>query len=431
MFVFTSFSHRRKVVNNVVTKIATPYSTGHIPCPYNCGRSFKHATQKAIHVRKVHTGERPFVCKVETCKKAFYSSGDLKSHEKTHSGLKPFECPTCGKALSSRNALKVHTKALHTLERPFKCEVPGCGMTYMTRLDLDRHVKKHNKWEQKEEKAKMQILEKRHEKAEKKVKQLETKLHKKEAREQKRVAVSVVSAGKLVKCQPGEVLPEGAVAYFVPNLNGSNTSVDKLEVCIKRKPRKFSSSLSLKSPGGSSGALLDGGNTGEGAEDGLGVLNDDGDNNDVSEDGDLNPIGEMSLLTDEDDEDTTHGNNAAQAALAATVGGVSGMGGVGARRGGVGGGGSAGVRSGGELQPKSGQKRKAAASSDPEAVLRASKKKLLETKMREEYEKQGFKGTIPFQSWRRGLTAKVCAEFAEAVENDLANTGTSLATLPG
>ena len=56
---------RRKIVNNVVTKISTPYSTGHIPCPFGCGRSFKHATQKAIHVRKVHTGERPFVCKVE------------------------------------------------------------------------------------------------------------------------------------------------------------------------------------------------------------------------------------------------------------------------------------------------------------------------------------------------------------------------------
>jgi transcription elongation factor Elf1 len=26
------------------------------------------------------------------------------------SGLKPFECQSCGKALSSRNALKVHTK---------------------------------------------------------------------------------------------------------------------------------------------------------------------------------------------------------------------------------------------------------------------------------------------------------------------------------
>ena len=48
-------------MNNVVTRISTPYSTGPLPCPYGCGRSFKHATQKAIHVRKAHTGERPFV----------------------------------------------------------------------------------------------------------------------------------------------------------------------------------------------------------------------------------------------------------------------------------------------------------------------------------------------------------------------------------
>ena len=54
----------------------------------------------------------------------------------------------------SRNALKVHIKALHTLERPFKCEVPDCGMTYMTRLDLDRHSKKHAKALERQEKQK-------------------------------------------------------------------------------------------------------------------------------------------------------------------------------------------------------------------------------------------------------------------------------------
>ena len=132
-------------MNNVVTRISTPYSTGPLPCPYGCGRSFKHATQKAIHVRKAHTGERPFVCSHEGCGRAFHSSGDLKSHERTHSGAREHICGTCGKALSSRNALKVHERALHTLDRPFKCEVPGCGMTYMTRLDLDRHANKHAK----------------------------------------------------------------------------------------------------------------------------------------------------------------------------------------------------------------------------------------------------------------------------------------------
>ena len=232
-------------MNNVVTKISTPYSTGHIPCPYGCGRSFKHATQKAIHIRKVHTGERPFVCKVEGCGKAFYSSGDLKSHEKTHSGLKPFECPTCGKALSSRNALKVHIKALHTLERPFKCEVPNCGMTYMTRLDLDRHMKKHVKWEQKEEKAKMANLEKRTEKAERKLRQVLEKQVKNQSGEA-RVSVNL-SAGRLVALAPGEPPPEGAVAYFVPNANGAGMPLDKLDVTYARGKYRRGSS---KSAGG-------------------------------------------------------------------------------------------------------------------------------------------------------------------------------------
>ena len=175
-------------MNNVVTRINTPYSTGPLLCPYGCGRSFKHATQKAIHVRKAHTGERPFVCSHEGCGRAFHSSGDLKSHERTHSGAREHICQTCGKALSSRNALKVHERALHTLDRPFKCDVPSCGVTYMTRLDLDRHMVKHAKTKAREEAARLAQLEKRAARAEKQVKLLREKQEKKgktEKRERK------------------------------------------------------------------------------------------------------------------------------------------------------------------------------------------------------------------------------------------------------
>ena len=384
---------RRKIVNNVVTKIATPYSTGHIPCPYGCGRSFKHATQKAIHIRKAHTGERPFVCKVESCKKAFYSSGDLKSHEKTHSGLKPFECPTCGKSLSSRNALKVHTKALHTLDRPFKCDIPGCGMTYMTRLDLDRHMKKHNKWEQKEEKAKMLTLEKRAEKAEKKIRQMEQKLDKKEMSEAKCVnnGFTLQSAGKLVPCQPGDVVPEGVLAFFMPNSAGNNAKLDKLEVIIKRKARK--PVVKSASKGQLGKALLVG--------TGNGVM---GDGDGIDAIGNLVPGSANGTSTDGDD--TAHGGSEAAAALAMT-------GGVGAE--------GRNDEDGAAPTARKGYKRKASSSTDPEATARASRKKLLENKMREEYEKQGFRGSIPFQSWRRGLSSEVVGEFQREVENDIAN----------
>ena len=51
-----------------------------------------------------------------------------------------------------------------------------------------------------------------------------------------------------------------------------------------------------------------------------------------------------------------------------------------------------------------------------DATLRATKKRLLETKLREEYDKAGFGGSIPFQSWRRGLSADVCQKFQEDVD---------------
>lgn len=373
--------NRRKIVNNVVTKISTPYSTGHIPCPYGCGRSFKHATQKAIHIRKVHTGERPFVCKVEGCGKAFYSSGDLKSHEKTHSGLKPFECPTCGKALSSRNALKVHIKALHTLERPFKCEVPNCGMTYMTRLDLDRHMKKHVKWEQKEEKAKMANLEKRTEKAERKLRQVLEKQTKNQSSVEARVSVNL-SAGRLVALAPGEPPPEGAVAYFVPNANGAGMSLDKLDVTYTRGKYRRGSS---KSAGG------------EGTHSGMG------------EPSSSNLLSQNSEGDGDGDDPTVQGATDAQNALRAAANGTTADGGnaagmtpVAARK--------SHKRKGSSLTPAGDN------AEDAEAALRATKKKLLETRLRREYEQGGLKGAIPFQSWRRGLSTEVCQKFQDEVD---------------
>ena len=58
-----------------------------------------------------------------------------------------------------------------------------------------------------------------------------------------------------------------------------------------------------------------------------------------------------------------------------------------------------------------------------DATLRATKKRLLETKLREEYDKAGFGGSIPFQSWRRGLSADVCQKFQEDVDKMMIDSG--------
>jgi len=70
---------------------------------------------------------------------------------------------------STSCALAYHVKAVHTKERPFKCEMEGCGLTYMTKADLDRHYAKHKRLKEKAERAEAAGLRKRAEIAEKKL----------------------------------------------------------------------------------------------------------------------------------------------------------------------------------------------------------------------------------------------------------------------
>ena len=416
-------------MNNVVTRISTPYSTGPLPCPYGCGRSFKHATQKAIHVRKAHTGERPFVCSHEGCGRAFHSSGDLKSHERTHSGAREHICGTCGKALSSRNALKVHERALHTLDRPFKCEVPGCGMTYMTRLDLDRHANKHAKNKAKEEAAKLALLEKRAAKAERQVEQLREKLGKLEKREKKTHAAGAAGAGNenapeapflspaevegaldaksigaLVELSP--VPPPGAVAYLVLSRDGPEEgapeggdrgALDDLAVVRKRDASAAvaaAAAAAAAGPRARKAAPI--------------------------------PVGGARVSRG------AAGNTAASSHLTSTVNSDGGAGGdptvqgVFAARDALAGARPPAKDDSGDDEPlaalaRGAAPKKRARPAEPaddsvkqERGGKLTKRRVLERMLREAYEAATTGGTVPFQSWRRGLP-KAEAERLEAL----------------
>ncbi|KAF8919876.1 hypothetical protein CPB85DRAFT_1156643, partial [Mucidula mucida] len=50
---------------------------------------------------------RAFTC--DTCPLSFHRQHDLKRHEKTHSGSKPYTCNGgCGKTFTRKDALKRH-----------------------------------------------------------------------------------------------------------------------------------------------------------------------------------------------------------------------------------------------------------------------------------------------------------------------------------
>ena len=58
-----------------------PYS-----CPV-CSKSFNEKGNFITHYR-IHSGEKPYVCSYENCRRSFKAKSHLKDHEKTHLNYK-------------------------------------------------------------------------------------------------------------------------------------------------------------------------------------------------------------------------------------------------------------------------------------------------------------------------------------------------------
>uniref|UniRef100_A0A182VTD3 C2H2-type domain-containing protein n=1 Tax=Anopheles minimus TaxID=112268 RepID=A0A182VTD3_9DIPT len=107
-----------------------------------CTRRFTIRPDLNDHVRKCHTGERPYECDV--CHKRFLTGSVYYQHRLIHRNERRHACNDCDSRFYRADALKNHRR-IHTGEKPYACT--HCDRKFRQRGDREKHVRvKHMKY---------------------------------------------------------------------------------------------------------------------------------------------------------------------------------------------------------------------------------------------------------------------------------------------
>jgi len=101
-----------------------------------CGKSFGHESDLRCHLYASHSRRQSPVHACAWCTRQFSSSSHLASHERTHTGDKPFTCDSCGKQFTQSGSLNVHRRT-HVDPQPFPCLV--CGQRFASKQYARKH----------------------------------------------------------------------------------------------------------------------------------------------------------------------------------------------------------------------------------------------------------------------------------------------------
>ncbi|CCJ30892.1 unnamed protein product [Pneumocystis jirovecii] len=101
-----------------------------------------------VRHKRIHTNERPYLCNYPYCGKSFIQRSALTVHERVHTGERPHVCewPGCGKCFSDSSSLARHRR-IHTGKRPYICEYTTCLKSFCRKTTLTKHIRRahHNR----------------------------------------------------------------------------------------------------------------------------------------------------------------------------------------------------------------------------------------------------------------------------------------------
>uniref|UniRef100_A0A182JUI9 Zinc finger protein Xfin n=1 Tax=Anopheles christyi TaxID=43041 RepID=A0A182JUI9_9DIPT len=103
-----------------------------------CGKQFVNRATLNKH-RRVHEPSRNYPCSVEGCAALFRDEQLMQRHYRNvHTAVKAYECAHCQKRFRTKESLDIHERS-HTGERPFACRYEGCKKRYAHGTDRKRH----------------------------------------------------------------------------------------------------------------------------------------------------------------------------------------------------------------------------------------------------------------------------------------------------
>ncbi|XP_076290094.1 uncharacterized protein LOC143213776 isoform X2 [Lasioglossum baleicum] len=100
-------------------------------------------SQRALdqHVRRIHKGEKRFICNIYGCTFQCARKSDLGRHKQLHIEQRNIVCEQCGKTFTSISILNDHVLYVHNKERQFVCD--ECGKAFKRNSLLKRHKLSH------------------------------------------------------------------------------------------------------------------------------------------------------------------------------------------------------------------------------------------------------------------------------------------------